>query len=344
MRRASRTTFTSVLVTAILLLALAPQQLAAQQPTDWAGTPQEAFRNSDIIAKYQCTTCHTIGGGGGTVGPILNRLGNRRSEDWLRRWLTDPQQVKPGTKMPRFPFTGEEYELTVAHLTAMRTEVDIAGILGRPNLDEAGRGAALFEAIDCYACHRIGDEGRFIGPDLTWLGTRKGRAWERVWLHDPTAWKASTFMPDFGLGEIEIEALTAFLERLRGQANEAGRIWEMRAAFFLGGDPETRGEHVYNRFACWACHGRPGAGGEINPNAAPDGRMPTLDEVTLSYSLEQLRDRLSRAVPPGPLDPAADAPPFACPDSARHMSELEFANLYAYLESLVPEGARWQFR
>ena len=35
------------------------------------------------------------------MGPILNRVGARRTEDWLRRWLADPQHVKPNTKMPK---------------------------------------------------------------------------------------------------------------------------------------------------------------------------------------------------------------------------------------------------
>ncbi len=332
---------------AVVLLAAAPPEVPLPPmlaDSDWSGTPQEAFRNSDIVAKYQCTTCHTVAGGGGTVGPILNRVGSRRTEEWLRRWLADPQQVKPGTKMPKFPFTPDEYERVVGYLSKMKTAVNADTILGRTDLDPVGKGAELFSQLDCYACHRIGDRGRFIGPDLTWLGVRKTRDWERVWLHDPPGWKPTTFMPDFHLSDAEVDLLTAFLEQLRGQFNEAGQMWEFQAAFFLGGSPEKLGEQVYNRFACWACHGRPGAGGERNPNAAPDERVPSLDEVTLSYDVEQLRERLSQVWRPAKKDPAGEEPPFYCPDYGNHMSERELANLYAYLESLVPEGAKWEFR
>lgn len=330
-------------IAAFLVLAtIAAPPVQAQDA--WSGTPQETFLNSEIIARYACTTCHTIGNAGGMVGPILNRIGSRRSEDWLRRWLADPQQVKPGTKMPTFAFTEQEYESAVGYLSAMKTEVDSDAILARTDLDEVGKGEALFQALDCNACHRLGDVGLFVGPDLTWVGLRKERAWERVWLHDPAAWKASTFMPNFGLADAEIEVLTAFLEAQRGQQNESGQMWEFQAAFFLGGDPEQRGEHVYNRFGCWACHGRPGDGGERNPNAAPNGVVPSIDDATLSYTAEQLHTRLSEQVRPAKLDPDGEQPPFFCPPYAKHMSENEFNNLFAYLESLVPEGAKWEFR
>ena len=56
----------------------------ADSQEDWAGTPQAAFRNSDVVQTYQCVTCHTVAEGGGTVGPNLNLVGLRRSESWLR--------------------------------------------------------------------------------------------------------------------------------------------------------------------------------------------------------------------------------------------------------------------
>lgn len=329
---------------ALVVTALSTSLLAQNAQSDrWAGTPQEAFLNSEIVRTYGCNTCHTVAGGGGTVGPILDQLGNRRSEEWIRDWLKDPQQVKPGTKMPTFPFTGQQLELAVSHLTSMRRDIDTAPILAS-TMTAAEKGGAIFEQYDCLACHRVGDDGRFVGPDLTWIGLRKERSWERVWLHDPEAWKAGTFMPNFDLSDGEIEPLTAFLEQLQGQDNEAGQIWEMRAAFFLGGEPADMGAHVFKRFACWGCHGAEGKGGERNPNAAPDELMPALTESTSNHTEEEMRQLLSGTQRPDKKDPSGEAPPFFCPPYANHMDGIEFRNLYAYLESLVPEGSKWIFR
>ncbi len=309
----------------------------------WAGTPQQAFYESDIVDKYQCDTCHTIMTRGGTVGPILNHVGHRRTEDWLRRWLTDPNEVKPGTKMPKFPFSDEEYEQTVGYLAALAPERNPDVILS-----EAGslkeKGAALFEEYDCYACHRIGSEGRFVGPDLTWLGRRKDRDWERVWLADPDAWKPGTFMPNFELSEPEVEALTAHLEQLNGQRNQESREWEFNVNLFLNNRPSRRGELIFKRTACWSCHGEEGFGGIRNPNAAPNEEMPPLRSAANDFTLEELKALLDEPQESASLNAAAAPPPFACPDYTDVLTDREFEDLYAYFTSIAPRQLGFSFR
>lgn len=67
--------------------------------------------------KNQCLTCHAVGDQGGVGGPSLTGMGSKESvasmllnsesndegnpvKDNLKEWLTDPQSVKPGNKMP----------------------------------------------------------------------------------------------------------------------------------------------------------------------------------------------------------------------------------------------------
>ncbi len=281
--------------------------------------------------------------GGGTVGPILNQVGRRRSEAWIRRWLADPQAIKPGTKMPRFEFRPEEFEEAVAHLSRLSMPVDSQTILAGAGSD-AAKGEALFQAYDCYACHRVGADGRFVGPDLTWVGVRKRREWERVWLREPDAFKPGTFMPDFGLTAPEVEALTAFLHGLEGQRNEEAQAWEFRMNFFLINDPDEAGELVFKRMACWSCHGEGGAGGVPNPNMAPDEVMPPLRTATVDYTRDALWERLRVRHVPEALDPAQPAPPFDCPPLATALTESEFDLLYAYLQTLAPKKREWKFK
>ncbi|NIR50612.1 cytochrome c [candidate division KSB1 bacterium] len=310
--------------------------------TDWKNTPQTAFLKSEIVQTYQCTSCHTIAERGGTVGPRLNQIGNRRREEWLKRWLSDPQQVKPGTKMPKFDFSPEQLDMAVGYLTKMKKELETEQILAK-DVPVVDKGDLLFEDYDCLACHRIGSTGRFVGPDLTWVGIRKTEAWEQVWLADPPAFKPDTFMPNFHIPEKGIEALAAYLHTQQGQENSESQEWEFRTNFFLGNDAKERGELVFKRFACWACHGEAGSGGIRNPNMAPNEIMPGLKKTAVNYTKEELLARLKEKTFPEPLDPNKPAPPFSCPDYGNYMEESEFGDLYAYLKSFAPKRSKWRF-
>ncbi|RMD92870.1 MAG: hypothetical protein D6813_05110 [Calditrichaeota bacterium] len=310
---------------------------------DWKGTPQEAFLNSEIVKQYQCTSCHTIANRGGTVGPILNNVGLRRTKEWLRRWLKNPKAVKPGTKMPRFDFTPRQLDMAVNYLSKMKKPLHTDEILAK-NISLVEKGKLLFEDYDCLACHRLGSEGRFSGPDLTWLGIRKTVSWERTWLHNPDAFKSGTFMPNFHLSERSVEALAAYVTSQKGQKNADSQAWEFRTNLFLNNDAKERGELVFKRFACWSCHGENGRGGVRNPNMAPNEIMPDLKNVANKYTEKQLLARLKKKVYPKPLDPSKPRPPFYCPDYGNYMEDLEFSDLYAYLKSFAPKKRKWRFK
>lgn len=332
-------------VTGLILLLLPLSALSSQngdKKNPWAGTPQEAFLNSIIVKTYQCTSCHTITERGGTVGPILNHVGNRRARAWLKRWLADPQQVKPGTKMPKFDFPPDQLEMVVNYVSNMKKELHTDEILAR-NVPLAQKGEQLFKDYDCLACHRVGSDGRFVGPDLTWVGLRKTEDWEKIWLANPAGFKPDTFMPNFHIPKKGIEALAAFLHTQQGQANPSSQEWELRSNFFLGNNARERGEFVFKRFACWACHGESGRGGIKNPNMAPDEMMPSLKKTAVKYSEEELLQRLKHKTMPKALDPNKPAPPFFCPDYGNYMDESEFDELYTYLKSFAPKRLKWKF-
>jgi len=84
-------------------------------------TPSMAALGKQLYeVKYQCQSCHTIGGSGGYVGPNLNNAGGWLTPAWIRAWLRNPQELVPGTIEPRRNFTDQEVEALTAYLLTLR--------------------------------------------------------------------------------------------------------------------------------------------------------------------------------------------------------------------------------
>jgi len=87
----------------------------------WAGRrsfprepiPATAFSSKDslidpahLIASQNCTKCHTADFGKSAMpelshtAPDLTNIGDRASEEWLIRWIAEPDKLKPSTTMP----------------------------------------------------------------------------------------------------------------------------------------------------------------------------------------------------------------------------------------------------
>ncbi|WP_407572197.1 cytochrome c oxidase subunit II [Deinococcus altitudinis] len=103
--------------------------VVAQTPAeyqDWltrtarpAATPTtDALAGSRLYARLGCPVCHAIGASSAQkVGPDLTHFGSRQliaggvlsnTPEHLTRWLNDPDAVKPGTRMPNYPLTGQD--------------------------------------------------------------------------------------------------------------------------------------------------------------------------------------------------------------------------------------------
>ncbi len=73
--------------------------------------------------KYQCQSCHTIGAGGGYVGPNLNNAGNWLTPAWIEAWLRNPQALQSDTIEPRHTFTDDEIHALTAYLMTLRSGI-----------------------------------------------------------------------------------------------------------------------------------------------------------------------------------------------------------------------------
>jgi cytochrome c oxidase subunit 2 len=101
-----------------------------EKPAAAAAGPQ-AVAGAAAIATLSCGGCHTIRGTAlkGTVAPDLTHLASRstiagvtltNTPANLRRWIQDPQAVKPGTYMPTIPVAPQTLDQIVAYLSELR--------------------------------------------------------------------------------------------------------------------------------------------------------------------------------------------------------------------------------
>jgi len=74
-----------------------------------------------VLGRY-CASCHMIDGEGASSAPDLSNVGARHDIDWLRRWITSPEDVDPLASMPPFGnvLTPGEMEAVTAFLAARR--------------------------------------------------------------------------------------------------------------------------------------------------------------------------------------------------------------------------------
>jgi mono/diheme cytochrome c family protein len=83
--------------------------------------------------KYQCKSCHTIGSGGGYVGPNLTNAGNWINPAWAEEWLRNPQALVPDTIEPHREFTDQERSALTAYLMTLKQSAaaPVGGAPGR---------------------------------------------------------------------------------------------------------------------------------------------------------------------------------------------------------------------
>jgi cytochrome c oxidase subunit 2 len=99
-----------------------------------AGTQPESDQQEEgqrLFEAQSCSGCHTIAGttADGRIGPDLSDFGERsaigaitvpNTAAELRRWITDPQSIKPGNLMPPTQLTPQELDQIVAYLESLR--------------------------------------------------------------------------------------------------------------------------------------------------------------------------------------------------------------------------------
>jgi len=179
---------------------LALQMVVGVDPTARPKVTAQEIERGRALFQAQCAYCHGEDGAGGRGANLARPVLRRASTDEMLFRVVN--RGIPGTGMPGNAMSAREVWQVVAYVRSL-------GRLRREPLPgNAARGAEVYKAQGCAACHTIGGRGGPSGPDLTDVGARSSPAFLRRSLTDPAA--------DLPAGFMQVRAVTKTGQRLSG--------------------------------------------------------------------------------------------------------------------------------
>jgi len=77
------------------------------------------------------------------------------------------------------------------------------------------KGKGLYKKLGCSACHKIGDQGGIVGPELTHVSKRLNSTWIYQFLMSPQHMLSDVTMPNYGLSDKKVLTLAKYLHTLK---------------------------------------------------------------------------------------------------------------------------------
>ncbi|MBI4534715.1 MAG: c-type cytochrome, partial [Ignavibacteriae bacterium] len=224
------------------------------------GFADEFTKAKRLVIESGCHGCHEIKGYTDLpkIGPELTRIGHKTRADWIFRWLKNPKEYNPHTRMPNFLLTDEQAEAVTAYLVDVSRNDQFSYPTGLYAGGEVRRGKQVVETVGCLACHVVGDETKVreirgtsydIAPELTRVGSKVGPDWAYDWVRNPRHYNPTTKMPSLRLTDQEAKDVVSYLMSLKDERRHEQKALDVSSAAVI-----KRGESVIREFGCNGCH------------------------------------------------------------------------------------------
>lgn len=251
-------------------------------------------RGKLLFNESRCVTCHSVEGKGGNIGPDLAKVASKLRPDWLLKWLRNPQEMMPATRMPVYNFTEQDIRDMAAFLMQEYVDLELDEAEVSRNLKAVAKGNVktgkeLVEKYGCTGCHEIeGVEDRGEnGSELTRIGDihisrlefgdvavpREQRTVPN-WLYNktrkPRLFKKDLKMPDYRFNDEEAVAITTYLLSLTAEkipAQYSRPLGEPPSDY----NPQGDFGKVLAKYRCLVCHRIRGNGGTLAPDLSQEG-------------------------------------------------------------------------
>ena len=208
-----------------------------------------------LFTAKGCNACHTIGGGD-LVGPDLAGVTERRTEEWLTKWLTAPDQMLASdpdaqamlaqynnVPMPNLGLKPDEVAALIAYLGGGATTGGASA--GLPAGD-ATSGKAYFVGDkrfenggpQCMSCHSVAGLGSLgggnLGPDLTTSGYVQSDAAFASFISAPSTQTMGAIWANTPLTAQEQADLYAFLSKASVTQREPSALLQIAVLAIVG--------------------------------------------------------------------------------------------------------------
>ncbi|MGB2867345.1 MAG: cytochrome c [Bacteroidota bacterium] len=223
---------------------------------------QPFTRAKQLIIDSGCYGCHEIKGYSdlAKIGPPLNSVTAKAKPEWIFRWVRNPKEYNPHTRMPNFKFTDDQAEAVTAFLVNLSKSSNFEFARPRGSFvgGSAAQGKRIFESVGCQACHVAGNfmtvrDSRGttydIAPELTRVGSKVTGDWLFDWLKNPRHYNPETRMPSLRLSDSEARDVVAYLLTMKDD-----RTFEKKTLDLGNPDLIARGDKLIREYGCFGCH------------------------------------------------------------------------------------------
>lgn len=167
-------TYTALVVTVLSVAHVVAQDVFVTIPSVSAKNPLEG--NADAITagmgayRVRCADCHGMDARG-IRGPDISQVWAKGRTD--AALFSTVRNGVANTEMPAHP-APRTSDMDIWRILAYLKTIAPTTPTG-PSAGNAAAGENLF-ASNCIGCHRVGDRGGHLGPDLTRIGVARARA------------------------------------------------------------------------------------------------------------------------------------------------------------------------
>jgi putative heme-binding domain-containing protein len=179
----------SIVVLAVGLIA-SVSVVVAQKPSDTMPPGKNPFLGNKAsiqsglaVYRVRCGDCHGLDARGYRGPDLTAALGGMPDE----RLFQTVRKGVPGTEMPPSGIPDDEVLMIIAYLR----DLSGAGPAEKP-VGNVDNGARLF-AAQCASCHRVGEQGGRLGPDLSRVGLARSRSALMREIRTPSEWMPPAF-------------------------------------------------------------------------------------------------------------------------------------------------------
>jgi mono/diheme cytochrome c family protein len=223
---------------------------------------QDPLAGSRVYGAKGCSTCHSINGIGGKVGPDLARINQNRSFNDIAAAMWN--------HLPQMSAEAKKRGVSMANLSTREAGDLIAFLFTQNYFDGSGNaemGKRLFTTKNCVQCHQIGGVGGVWGPKLDVFGQTASpiNVAAAMWNHGPAMTEAmrARGIDRPNLRAPELRDLVAYFRSIARQKTGS------RVSVLPGRISE--GRSLFASKQCIKCHSIQGTGARVGPDLGRRG-------------------------------------------------------------------------